>query len=101
MPDRAVLDRANDVLERLFLLSDAITDARAFRALLEDLHARDLTIVTGPQADAVTMVRAAILRSAVGAVMAVLDPEDNVELTSCDLRRADAGPRAYSGRAAD
>jgi hypothetical protein len=32
--------------------------------------------VTGRQADAVVMVRAAILRSAIGATMAVLDPED-------------------------
>jgi hypothetical protein len=29
MTDRAVLDQANDVLERLFTLSDALTDARA------------------------------------------------------------------------
>lgn len=77
MTDEVVLDAANDVLDRLFMLSDAITDARAFRALLEVLHARDLSAVTGRQADAVAMVRAAILRSAIGAVMAVLDPEDS------------------------
>ena len=78
MIDRAVLDRANDVLERLFMLSDAITDARAFRALLEDLHGRlDRNPVTGPHAHAATMVRAAILRSAIGTVMSVLDVEDS------------------------
>ena len=29
-------DRANDVLERLFALDDAVANARAFRATLED-----------------------------------------------------------------
>jgi hypothetical protein len=60
------------------MLSDALTDARAFRALLEDLHGRlEHTPVTGSHANAVRMVNAAILRSAIGAVMAVLDPEDS------------------------
>jgi hypothetical protein len=50
--------------------------ARAFRALLEDLNARDLSVVRGPHVAAITMVRAGILRSAIGTVMACLDPED-------------------------
>ena len=48
----------------------------AFRALLEDLHARDLAIVKEPHITAIMIVRAGILRSAIGAVMACLDPED-------------------------
>ena len=47
MTNRAIFDVANDVLERLFMLGDALTDARAFRALLEDLHGRDLGAVRG------------------------------------------------------
>lgn len=43
-----IIDRANDVLARVFALDEAIANARACRALLEDLHSRDLTVVTEP-----------------------------------------------------
>jgi hypothetical protein len=76
MTDREPIDRANEIIDRLFTLDEAIANARAFRALLEDLHARDLSIVNEPHVTAITMVRAAILRSAIGSVMACLDPED-------------------------
>jgi hypothetical protein len=73
----AVLDRANEFLtRRLFAANATVRDARSFRALLENLHARDLRIVTGVNAGAVVMVRAGILRSVIGTVMSVLDPAD-------------------------
>lgn len=44
--------------------------------MLEDLHARDLTIVKEPHVGAIKKVRAGILRALVGTVMACLDPSD-------------------------
>ena len=76
MSDSDLIDRANEGIERLFALDDAIANVRAFRALLEDLHARDLSVVKEPHISAITMVRAGILRSAIGGVMACLDPKD-------------------------
>jgi hypothetical protein len=43
---------------------------------LEDLHGRDLSNVEEPHVSAITMVRAGILRSAIGAIMACLDRDD-------------------------
>ena len=77
MPDRALIDHANQVIDRLFALDEAVSTGRAFRALLEDLNARNLGIVVEPHITAITMVRAGILRSAIGAVMACLDPQDD------------------------
>jgi hypothetical protein len=76
MVDQELTDRANEVIERLFALDDAVSNARAFRALSEDLHARDLSIVKEPHVTAITMVLAGILRSAIGVIMACLDPKD-------------------------
>jgi AbiU2 len=76
MADQELVDRANEVIDRLFALDDAVANARAFRALLENLHARDLSGVKEPHVTAITMVRAGILRSAIGTVMACLDPKD-------------------------
>ena len=76
MADQELIDRANEAIERLFALDEAITNARAFRAVLEDLHARDLSAVKEPHITAITMVRAGILRSAIGTIMACLDPAD-------------------------
>jgi hypothetical protein len=69
-------DRANEVLERLFALDDAVANARAFRAVLEDLHGRDLTVVKGPHVAAIAMVRAGVLRAMIGTIMACLDRSD-------------------------
>lgn len=69
----ALRDRANEVLERLFALDEAVGNARAFRAILEDLHGRDLTLVTGSHVAAIAMVRAGILRAMIGTIMACLD----------------------------
>jgi hypothetical protein len=76
MADQELVARANEVIERLFALDEAITNTRAFRALLEDLHARDLSVVKQPHGTAITMVRAGVLRSAIGSIMACLDPAD-------------------------
>jgi hypothetical protein len=60
-----LLDRANDIIERLFALDEAATNARAFRALLEELHGRYLSVVEEPHVTAIVIVRAGILRSAI------------------------------------
>jgi hypothetical protein len=72
-----LIARANDVIDRLFALDETVTNARAFRSLLEDLHARDLSVVRGPHVTAITMVRAGILRATIGTVMACLDSRDS------------------------
>ncbi len=58
------------------LLDPAMANACAFRALLEELHARDVSSVTGAHVTAVAMVRAGILRAAIGTIIACLDPGD-------------------------
>ena len=67
---------ANDIIERVFVLDNAVANARAFRALLENLHSRDLSVVQEPHVTAIIMVRAGILRSLILSVTACLDPED-------------------------
>jgi hypothetical protein len=74
--DPALLSRANAVLERLFMLDEAIANSWAFRTLLEVLHARDISNVKEPHIGAISMVRAGILRAEISAVMALLDPAD-------------------------
>jgi hypothetical protein len=53
-----------------------MTNVEAFWALLKDLRARDLSVVKAPHVLAIRMVRAGILRAAVGTIMACLDPPD-------------------------
>jgi hypothetical protein len=72
-------DRANDTIKRLFALGDpnrAMANVGAFCALLKDLHARNLWIVKEPHVFGIAMVRAGILRGAIGTVMSCLDPPD-------------------------
>jgi hypothetical protein len=76
MIDEAVRERANDLIERIFALDEAVSNVRAFRASLENLHARDLPSVKEPHITAIVMVRAGILRAAISTVMACLDPSD-------------------------
>jgi len=71
-----MVDRANDVIDRLEALDKTVINASAFRILLEDLHARDLTQVAEPHVASITMVRAGILRAALGSVMSCLDRAD-------------------------
>jgi hypothetical protein len=44
MTDPALIARANEIIDRLFALDEEVANGRAFRALLEDLHARDLSL---------------------------------------------------------
>jgi hypothetical protein len=67
------INRANEVIERLFALDEEITNACALRALLEDLDGRDFSVVVSPHVDTITIVRAGILRAFIGSVMACLD----------------------------
>lgn len=48
MTDPALIARANEIIDRLFALDEEVANGRAFRALLEDLHARDLSVVKEP-----------------------------------------------------
>jgi hypothetical protein len=76
MIDPVLLERANEVLDRLFALDEALANARAFRATLEDLHGRDLSVVKEPHIAAIAMVRAGTLRAMIGTIMACLDRSD-------------------------
>jgi hypothetical protein len=76
MTDAESRDQANAVIERLFALDDAMKNVEAFCALLRDMDRRDLADVGAPHAHAIHMVRAGILRAAIGTVMACLDPKD-------------------------
>jgi hypothetical protein len=76
MADR-LHDGADDVTDRLDALGredGVMANVDACCVLLKDLHERDLSIVKEPHASAIAMVRAGILRGAIGAVMACLDP---------------------------
>jgi hypothetical protein len=77
MADPGLIERGNEAFGRLQELDrTAVTNARAFRALLENLHGRDLSVVQEPHVGAIRLVRAGILRGAIGTVMACLDPAD-------------------------
>jgi hypothetical protein len=71
-----VIHRANDVLKRADLLDDAVAELHGYRSLLEDLNCRSPVKVPREQVRAIRMVRAAILRSAIGLAVAILDPTD-------------------------
>jgi hypothetical protein len=73
MADPAAVKMANDIMERLGSLDMTIANARGFRALLEDLHARDIASVQEPHVSAIHMVRAGVLRAAIGTIMAAVD----------------------------
>jgi hypothetical protein len=76
MTDPALLARANGIIDRLFALDEEVANGRAFRALLEDLRARDLSVVKEPHIAAIAVVRAGILRAFISSVMACLDRSD-------------------------
>jgi hypothetical protein len=70
------LARANDVIESAELLDQAITDALAFRHLLENVRTR--TTAAGEEEHAVALrnMLAALLRAEIGTVTAIFDPYD-------------------------
>ena len=78
----SVSDRANKVIERACALDEAVINLHAFRSLLDDLSSRSPLVLPPEQLRAVEMVRAAILRSAIGLAVAILDParEDRASL---------------------
>src|SRR5438046_2944131 len=71
--DSAAVAAANAMMDRLHPLADTITNARGFRALLEDLHDRNLSGVQEPHVSAIRLMRAAVLRSAIASIMACVD----------------------------
>jgi hypothetical protein len=73
MTDPTQIDRANEVIERLFALDEEVANGRALRALLQDLSARDLSVVREPHIIAISIVRAGLLRATISSVMACLD----------------------------
>ena len=73
--DPAAVAAANAMMGRLRPLADTIANARGFRTLLEDLHDRRLSDVQEPHVSAIRLVRAAVLRSAITAIMACVDRE--------------------------
>lgn len=104
MPNE-LLNAANVILERVVKLSDGVEQSYAFRALLENLHSRDLSNVKEPHVSAMTMVRAGILRSAIGSALVLLDKQDRHgnrasigqilhDLEDADMVRILVGPRA-------
>ena len=62
MTDPAIVARANEIIDRLFVVDEEVANGRAFRALLEHLHTRDLSVVKEPHIAAIAVVRAAIPR---------------------------------------
>jgi hypothetical protein len=91
MADAKVIERAkNEVLDPLSDLDGAMTNMEAFWALLKDLRGRDLSLMKAPHALPIAMVRAGILRAAVGTIMACLDSAEN--------RRNRRGNRASVGQ---
>jgi hypothetical protein len=75
--DAKVIERAKkEVLDPLSDLDGAMTNVEAFWALLKDLRGRDLSLVKAPHVLAIAMVRAGILRAAVGTIMACLERYD-------------------------
>jgi hypothetical protein len=76
MNSSEIVARANEIIDRVFALDNAVANARAFRALLENLHFRNIAAVQEPHVTAITMVRAGILRSLILSVTACLDQED-------------------------
>ena len=67
------VNAANAVIDRLRPLAVTLANGRCFRALLENLRDRDRSTVAEPYVSAIYMVRAGILRAAIGTIMAALD----------------------------
>lgn len=73
MGDHAAVKAANEIMNRLDPLDVTLANAYGFRALLEDLNRRDLSTVKEQHIGAIHMVRAGVIRSTIGAVMAAVD----------------------------
>jgi hypothetical protein len=71
-----VLERANAVLERALKLDEAFDVLHAFRSLLENLKSRGSILLPREQLLTAAIVRASLLRSAIGVAVAILDAPD-------------------------
>jgi hypothetical protein len=101
-----MLDRANDLIERVGKLDDAVANLQAFRGFVEELDRR-CPIRHGPHVEPIRTVRAACLRSAIALVVAILDSKgsDRTSLGQIIKLLADAaleefflGKRGQRGR---
>jgi hypothetical protein len=86
MADAQLVERANEVIERLFALNEAMESADAFCAYLKELSAHSVLVtehvlvnpdVAARHFAATRWVHAGIVRAAIGTIMACLDPEDS------------------------
>jgi hypothetical protein len=72
-----VIDRANDVRERLFKLDDAYATLDGFCSLLKESNSRSpIQLFSHEHVHVAATVRAGFLRSAIGLVVAMLDRTD-------------------------
>ncbi len=86
MADAQMVERANKVIGRLFVLNEAMESADAFCAYLKELTAHSVLVteylvtpsdVAAKHVAATRWVHAGIVRAAIGTIMACLDPEDS------------------------
>src|ERR1700733_14165379 len=86
MADAKLVARANEVMDRLFALNEAMESADAFCAYIKELNARDVLVkqylvkpsdVGARHVLSIRWVHAGILRAAIGTITARLDPEDS------------------------
>ncbi|HEY1865331.1 MAG TPA: hypothetical protein VGG77_16950 [Roseiarcus sp.] len=87
MADAKLVERAHEVIDRLFALNEAMESADAFCAYLKELNARDVLVkqyavlepsdVGARHVVSIRWVHGGILRAAIGTIMACLDPEDS------------------------
>ena len=77
MIDPVELKRANEAFDRIRDLdAKGAANARAFRCYLEDLNGRNCSLVCEPHKTAIEIMRAAVLRSTIGALLSCLDTPD-------------------------
>jgi hypothetical protein len=70
-----LLERANSLLEAADKLDDATANLHAFRSFLENLNARTPIVLPPPHLQAIAVVRAGLLRSAIALIVAILDSQ--------------------------
>ncbi len=96
MADPKLVARADEVIDRLFALNEAMESADAFCAYLKELNTRDVLVkqflvkpsdVGTAHVLSIRWVHAGILRAAVGTITACLDPEDRDAATAQALDR--------------
>lgn len=71
-----MLARANDVLNHIINLDDAVAELYAYRSMLENLNSRGAIKLPHLHVKAMRVVRAGILRSMISLALAILDQPD-------------------------